>query len=86
MSNPRGFIEIARQDPTYRPADKRITDFSEVENFLYLEPEEMLKQAERCMDCGIPFCHGSGCPLSNVIPEFKRRCIHRLYIIINRNL
>jgi glutamate synthase (NADPH/NADH) small chain len=71
MSNPRGFIEIARQDPTYRPVDKRITDFSEVENFLYLQPEEMLKQAERCMDCGIPFCHGSGCPLSNVIPEFN---------------
>ena len=71
MSNPRGFIEIARQDPTYRPADKRIKDFAEVENFLYQQPAEMLKQAERCMDCGIPFCHGSGCPLSNVIPEFN---------------
>ncbi|MCF6176825.1 MAG: glutamate synthase subunit beta [Victivallaceae bacterium] len=71
MSNPRGFIEIERQEPTYRPAENRIKDFEEVENFLYLAPEDILKQAERCMDCGIPFCHGSGCPLCNVIPEFN---------------
>jgi glutamate synthase (NADPH) small chain len=71
MSNPRGFIEIERQEPTYRAAENRIKDFDEVENFLYLAPEEILEQAERCMDCGIPFCHGSGCPLCNVIPEFN---------------
>ena len=23
------------------------------------------------MDCGIPFCHGCGCPLSNLIPEWN---------------
>src|SRR3978361_422776 len=28
------------------------------------------KQAGRCMDCGIPFCH-QGCPLGNMIPEWK---------------
>ena len=28
------------------------------------------KQAGRCMDCGIPFCH-SGCPLGNLIPEWN---------------
>jgi glutamate synthase (NADPH/NADH) small chain len=26
------------------------------------------RQAGRCMDCGIPFCH-SGCPLGNLIPS-----------------
>jgi glutamate synthase (NADPH/NADH) small chain len=28
------------------------------------------KQAGRCMDCGIPFCH-QGCPLGNLIPEWN---------------
>jgi glutamate synthase (NADPH/NADH) small chain len=23
------------------------------------------------MDCGVPFCHGAGCPLANRIPEFN---------------
>jgi glutamate synthase (NADPH/NADH) small chain len=23
------------------------------------------------MDCGVPFCHGSGCPLKNLIPDFN---------------
>ncbi|MEO8795572.1 MAG: glutamate synthase subunit beta, partial [Daejeonella sp.] len=32
--------------------------------------DELNKQASRCMNCGIPFCH-SGCPLGNVIPEFN---------------
>ncbi|MBW1815479.1 MAG: glutamate synthase subunit beta, partial [Deltaproteobacteria bacterium] len=33
--------------------------------------DEVCHQAARCMDCGIPFCLGSGCPVSNVIPEFN---------------
>jgi glutamate synthase (NADPH/NADH) small chain len=28
------------------------------------------RQASRCMDCGIPFCH-KGCPLGNLIPEWN---------------
>jgi len=28
------------------------------------------RQAGRCMDCGIPFCH-NGCPLGNLIPEWN---------------
>jgi glutamate synthase (NADPH/NADH) small chain len=28
------------------------------------------RQAGRCMDCGIPFCH-HGCPLGNLIPEWN---------------
>ena len=27
-------------------------------------------QATRCMDCGVPFCHGA-CPLGNLIPEWN---------------
>jgi glutamate synthase (NADPH/NADH) small chain len=28
------------------------------------------------MDCGVPFCHGCGCPLANVIPEFNDHVYH----------
>ena len=69
MGNQRGFIEIERKDPGYRTKKKRINDFAEVEK----KPidADIMQQAERCMDCGIPFCHGSGCPLSNLIPEWN---------------
>lgn len=69
MSNPRGFIEIERKDTEYRPVKERVRDYSEVEK--RLSPDEIIQQAQRCMDCGVPFCHGTGCPLSNVIPEFN---------------
>ena len=57
-----------RQTPNRRPIDVRIQDWREV-----YEPqsfESLQKQAGRCMDCGIPFCH-SGCPLGNLIPEWN---------------
>ena len=31
---------------------------------------EVGKQAARCMDCGIPFCH-QGCPVNNLIPDWN---------------
>jgi glutamate synthase (NADPH/NADH) small chain len=34
------------------------------------EVGQLQRQAGRCMDCGIPFCH-SGCPLGNLIPEWN---------------
>jgi glutamate synthase (NADPH/NADH) small chain len=64
-------MEIKRNAPEYRPVDERVKDFSEVEIHLHENPQAVREQAERCMDCGIPFCHGSGCPLANVIPEFN---------------
>src|SRR6202035_1830324 len=33
-------------------------------------PSRLERQAGRCMDCGIPFCH-HGCPLGNLIPEWN---------------
>ncbi|GAB3589434.1 glutamate synthase subunit beta [Calidifontibacter terrae] len=46
----------------------RIKDWKEV----YEEQElgQLQRQASRCMDCGIPFCH-NGCPLGNLIPEWN---------------
>ncbi len=74
----RGFIEVPRKDPGYRPVDERKRDFREVERML--TEQELNDQAARCMDCGIPFCqsaHSSvGCPVVNSIPEFNDQVYH----------
>jgi len=53
----------------YRATAERLRDFNEVERSL--GDAELHEQAERCMNCGIPFCHGSGCPLDNRIPDIN---------------
>lgn len=88
MADPTGFMKTDRQTPIRRPVDVRIRDWQEV----YLEQpfEELQKQAGRCMDCGIPFCH-QGCPLGNLIPEWnelirrgeKEEAIERLHATNN---
>ena len=65
----RSFLDIGRVDPGYRPVEQRVKDWSEVE--VHLSDEELARQAARCMDCGIPFCYGAGCPLKNPIPEMN---------------
>ncbi len=68
MADPRGFLTTDRELPTRRPVDVRIQDWREVyEDF---DARTLEKQAGRCMDCGIPFCH-QGCPLGNLIPEWN---------------
>jgi len=63
-----GFLEIQRKKWPTRPVDERLRDWKEV-YLPYPEPD-LTKQAARCMDCGIPFCH-QGCPLGNIIPDWN---------------
>jgi glutamate synthase (NADPH/NADH) small chain len=68
MADPKGFLSTPRETPTRRPVDLRLRDWHEV-----YEPfgaGRLERQAGRCMDCGIPFCH-NGCPLGNLIPEWN---------------
>lgn len=67
-ADPRGFLKFSRQNPERRPVQVRLRDWKEV----YKESDlsEQVVQAQRCMDCGIPFCH-RGCPLGNLIPEWN---------------
>jgi len=68
MGKPTGFLEFGRELPKKRDPQIRINDYNELtEEF---GKENVQKQAARCMDCGVPFCH-SGCPLGNIIPEFN---------------
>ncbi|GHE66757.1 glutamate synthase subunit beta [Streptomyces vinaceus] len=69
MADPKGFLTTERETACSRPVADRLKDWNEV----YV-PGSLLpiisKQAGRCMDCGIPFCH-NGCPLGNLIPEWN---------------
>jgi len=68
MGKPTGFLEIERQDRGYDKPDVRRRSWQE---FVKPLPEpENRKQAARCMDCGIPFCH-DGCPVNNLIPDWN---------------
>ena len=68
MADPRGFLTTDRELPKRRPVDIRIQDWREV--YEEFDARALEKQAGRCMDCGIPFCH-QGCPLGNLIPEWN---------------
>ena len=68
MGKPTGFLEYGRELPGKRDPEERIHDYREL--YLDFEEEKINKQAARCMDCGVPFCH-TGCPLGNIIPEFN---------------
>jgi glutamate synthase (NADPH/NADH) small chain len=68
MGKPTGFLEVERRDRGAAPAAERLRHWDE-----FVEepgPAEVSRQASRCMDCGIPFCHG-GCPVNNLIPDWN---------------
>ena len=68
MADPKGFLTTPRETPVRRPVDVRIQDWREV--YADFDRGKLERQAGRCMDCGIPFCH-DGCPLGNLIPEWN---------------
>ncbi|RUP09486.1 glutamate synthase subunit beta [Hyphomicrobium sp.] len=68
MGKPTGFLEIDRADRKYHPVEERLKHYKEF--VVPLAEPEVKKQASRCMDCGIPYCH-SGCPVNNQIPDWN---------------
>ena len=77
MGKPTGFLEIERHDRKYAPVADRVKDFREF--VIPLSEKDTRDQAARCMNCGIPYCHGTGsvapgtpgCPVNNQIPDFN---------------
>lgn len=89
MADPRGFLKhTERELPARRPVPVRILDWKEV--YERQDADTLRRQASRCMDCGVPFCH-QGCPLGNLIPEWNdlvyrdddRNAIDRLHATNN---
>ncbi len=68
MSKITGFLENERKDREYITVKNRLKSFNEFTK--PLKKAELKKQAARCMDCGIPYCH-SGCPINNIIPDWN---------------
>ncbi len=77
MGKDGGFLEYGRKNNNDVPPEKRIENFEEFHTFL--SAGDRMKQAARCMDCGVPFCQSAmvlsgmvtGCPLHNLIPEWN---------------
>ena len=77
MGKVTGFLEFEREDRDYQPIAERIKHWRE---FVLPPPEKEIRdQAARCMDCGVPYCHGvsritgvpTGCPVNNQIPDWN---------------
>jgi glutamate synthase (NADPH/NADH) small chain len=69
MADPKGFLKTTERElPARRPVAIRLMDWKEV--YEQGDSAVLKRQAGRCMDCGVPFCH-QGCPLGNLIPEWN---------------
>mgnify|MGYP000862495803 FL=1 len=68
MGKDTGFIEYEKQNVPRRVVEERVGDFAEYD--LLYDIQDIQRQASRCMDCGVPFCH-TGCPLGNLIPDWN---------------
>jgi glutamate synthase (NADPH) small chain len=70
MGKPTGFMEYKRESTKKNPVTDRVKNYKEFEQSY--DEKTAKEQGARCMDCGIPFCHGdTGCPVDNLIPEFN---------------
>ena len=85
MGKVTGFLEIDRRARKNQTASDRIRHYREF--LLPLSDQDTREQAARCMDCGIPFCHGpSGCPVHNQIPDWNDLVYNGDWEIASRNL
>ncbi len=77
MGKVTGFLEFERHDRSYEPVAERVKTWKEF--VLPLNEQDLRDQAARCMNCGIPYCHGTGsvqpgtpgCPVNNQIPDWN---------------
>jgi len=85
MAKVTGFLEIEREEPRYEPASDRVRHYGEFT--IPLSEGRVVDQAARCMDCGIPYCHGdTGCPVNNQIPDWNDLVYHSDWEEAARNL
>lgn len=89
MVDSRGFLTVRERElAPKRPVALRLLDWREVVEAA--DGALVARQASRCMDCGVAFCH-QGCPLGNLIPEWNdlvhlgrgREAIERLHATNN---
>jgi len=64
-----GFVHTAQRMPDKRPAAERRQDFAEI--YARFSDDRANEQANRCSQCGVPFCQVH-CPVSNNIPDWLK--------------
>ncbi|MDA3878426.1 MAG: FAD-dependent oxidoreductase [Halothiobacillus sp.] len=63
------FLNVPRQDPEKTPANERVQQFDEI--YGQFTPEKTAEQADRCLECGNPYCEWK-CPVHNYIPNWLK--------------
>jgi glutamate synthase (NADPH/NADH) small chain len=92
MGKITGFLEIERHDRAYAPVAERVKGYKEF--VVPLSDKDLRDQAARCMNCGIPYCHGTGsaqpgapgCPVNNQIPDWNDLVYNDNWQEASRNL
>lgn len=83
----QSFVETNRHDPKKIDANQRLLNFDEI--YQFFNNREARKQAERCVQCGDPFCTSIGCPLQNHIPQWLEaiavRDLERAFFLSNES-
>ena len=69
MGNVFQFLDAPRQDPEKKPVEVRIVEFGEI--YGEFDPETASVQADRCLECGNPYCEWK-CPVHNYIPNWLK--------------
>jgi len=64
----QSFVHTQREEPEKLEVPARIHTFDEI--YRFFNKKEVARQAERCVQCGDPFCSTVGCPLQNLIPQW----------------
>ncbi len=68
------FTKFERMNPEKRDVLQRLKDFNEV--YKVFGKQRAREQADRCMQCGDPYCH-TGCPLGNYIPAWLKQTANK---------
>ncbi|WP_017446413.1 FAD-dependent oxidoreductase [Gayadomonas joobiniege] len=61
------FMDVERIDPPKKPIDTRKIEFVEI--YEPMSDQQVEGQADRCLDCGNPYCEWK-CPVHNYIPQW----------------
>ena len=69
MTDHFAFLDRSREDPDVYPLKIRKTEFREI--YKPYDQVEAADQAERCLDCGNPYCEWK-CPVHNYIPNWLK--------------
>ncbi|PLX86891.1 MAG: glutamate synthase small subunit [Desulfuromonas sp.] len=83
----QSFVENNRREPQKVDLTERLKNFEEI--YRFFNNRDVRKQADRCVQCGDPFCTSIGCPLQNHIPQWLEaiaaRDLERAFLLSNES-